>query len=182
MVLCALTPLRAYPVGGPLRAHRVVLYAVTSSVILCVLIPWSSTRSPRLWSSARSRRGPLRAHHVCGRMRAHPVDLYAPTPSEVPCALICGPLRTHPVYGPLRAHPVDLYALTPSVVVCELTPWTSTRSPRLWSPARSPRGPLRAHPVCGLLRAHPVILYALIPSCGVRPRPRRALKDSQAYP
>ena len=113
-------------------------------------------------------------------MRAHPVDLYAPTPSEVPCALICGPLRTHPVYGPLRAHPVDLYALTPSVVVCELTPWTSTRSPRLWSPARSPRGPLRAHPVCGRMRAHPVMpvasripvtpsvaVYALTPSVAV---------------
>ena len=45
-----------------------MLYAVTSSVILCVLIPWSSTDSLRLWSSALS-------------------PLYALTQSMVLCAL-----------------------------------------------------------------------------------------------
>ena len=69
-------PLRA--VRGPLRAHPVVLYALTPYVVLCALNPWSSARSPR---------GPLRTHPVRGHLRsprsplrAQPVVLCAPSP------------------------------------------------------------------------------------------------------
>ena len=96
-----------------------------------------------MWSSARSPRGPLCDHAVCGPLGLQPVVL----------------LRAHLVCGSLRARPVVLYALTLSmvlwafnpwpsyaltsyVVLCALTPWCYTRSPRMWSSARSARAHL----------------------------------------
>ena len=51
VVRCTLTrgPLRAHPVCDPLRLRAVVLYVVTSYVVICVPSPWSSSRCP--WSS-----------------------------------------------------------------------------------------------------------------------------------
>ena len=138
-----------------------------SSVVLCALTPWSYTRSPRLWSSARSHRGPLRAHFVCDPLSLHPVVLYALTSYVVLCALApWSSMRSRCLWssgpstrGSLRARPVVLYALTLSmvlwafnpwpsyaltsyVVLCALTPWCYTRSPRMWSSARSARAHL----------------------------------------
>ena len=47
-----------------MRARPVVVNTLTSYVVLCALTLWSYTRSPRLWSSARSPHGPLCAHAV----------------------------------------------------------------------------------------------------------------------
>ena len=57
----------------------IFLSALTTSVVLYALTPWSYTRSPR---------GPLRDHPVCVALRAHPVVLYVLTRSVVHCALI----------------------------------------------------------------------------------------------
>jgi len=152
VVLCALTPPRAYPVCDPLRAHP---WAFARSprgplcahpVVLYVLRPWFPKRSTRLWSSVHSPRGPLHADPVgvCGPLRAHPLVFYVLLPWF--------PNRSTRLESSAHSGltPVIVCALTPSVVRCTLT-----------------RGPLRAHPVCDPLRLRavvPVVLDALTPS------------------
>jgi hypothetical protein len=95
-------------VRGPLRAHPVVLYALT----------------PAWWSFARASSGPLCAHPVVLYaltlpvvLSARRVVLYAPSPWS----------SARPARGPPRAVRGPLTR----VVLGALTPWSSTRSPSL---------------------------------------------------
>ena len=146
-------PLLAHPVCGPLRAHSVVLYALTSSVDLGRLrttsdnfgrlLATSGAGSPRPWSSAHSA---ISSVILCALTSSAVLCVFAPS-SFTRSPRLCSYAR--PLRGPLRAHPglwssarSPLYALTQSVVLCALTP-------------------LRGHLVGGPLRAQPVVLYAL---------------------